>query len=165
MKRPQLRSQRSKSCTSATTSFYLDLMSEPVVKQGGAACTTTHDVRACGGVAFNQHVCCREGWQMLPWQGLVCMCVFVCVSLSVYIKNIFATAESHSSQLQRSIWACTCLLVCVCVCMYVVGMGRFRLSSCYLHLCMQRFRKCLCLCVCVGERESSSEALCHSSTI
>lgn len=50
MKRPQLRSQRSKSCTSATTSFHLDLVSELVVKQGGAACTTTHDVRArvCG---------------------------------------------------------------------------------------------------------------------
>lgn len=30
-------------------------------------------------VAFNQHMCCREGLQMLPWQGSVCVCVCVCL--------------------------------------------------------------------------------------
>lgn len=51
---------------------------------------------------------------MLQRQGLVC--VSVCVSLSVCIKNISATAGSHSGQLQYSIWVCTRLLVYVCVC-------------------------------------------------
>lgn len=45
MKRPQLSPPRSRSCNSAAGSFYLELMSELVVKQGGAAYAATHDGR------------------------------------------------------------------------------------------------------------------------
>lgn len=55
---------------------------------------------------------------MLQRQGLLR------VALSMCVKNIFATAGSHSGQLQCSIWASTHLLVCMqacgCVCVECV---------------------------------------------
>lgn len=75
---------------------------------------------------------------MLQRQGLVCVCLYVCV------KNIFPTAGSHSGQLQRSIWAstqllvhvCECACFCACVCLFTEGLWRFRRSSGYSHLRM-----------------------------